>query len=82
MWHGTFILAVGFFPFKSCTLRHADFGRVLSAKLLLLLVIFVHAVTVHYLINMLTRTQDIFFRIGIVAFFSFYVTPTLYPSIG
>ena len=24
MWHGTFIRAVGYFPFKNCTLRHAE----------------------------------------------------------
>ena len=60
----------------------ASLFRVLPAKLLLLLGIFIRAVTAHYLIDMGTRKQDIFFRIGTVAFFSFYVVPTLYPCVG
>ena len=60
----------------------ASFFRVLPAKLLLLLVIFIRAVTAHYLINMGTCEKDIIFRIRTIAFFSFYVIPTLYPCVG
>ena len=61
--------------------RFVGFSRALSAKLLLLLVIFIRAVTAHYLINVGTCEQDIIFRIRIIAFFSFYVIPTLYPCV-
>ena len=60
----------------------ADFFRVLAAKLLLLLVIFIRAVTAHYLIDVWTCEKDIIFRIRTIAFFSFYVIPTSYPCVG
>ena len=60
----------------------ASLFRVLSAKLLLLLVIFIRAVIAHYLIDMGTCEQDIIFRIGTIAFFNFYAIPTLYPCVG
>ena len=60
----------------------AGFFCVLAAKLLLLLVIFIRAVTAHYLIDVWTCEKDIIFRIRTIAFFSFYVIPTSYPCVG
>ena len=60
----------------------ASLFRVLPAKLLLLLGIFIRAVTAHYLVDMGTGEKDSIFGIGTMAFFSFYVTPTLYPCVG
>ena len=60
----------------------AGFFRVPAAKLLLLLVICIRAVTAHDLIDVWTCEQDIIFRIRTIAFFSFYVIPTSYPRGG
>ena len=60
----------------------AGFFRVFVVKLLLLQVIFIRAVTAHYLMDVLTCEQDIIFRIRTIAFFSFYAIPTSYPCVG
>ena len=59
----------------------ASFFRVPFPELLLLLAIFIRAVPAHYLIDIGTGENDIIFRIGIIAFFSFYAVPTLYPCV-
>ena len=60
----------------------AGFSRVLAAKLLLLRVIFISAVTAHYLIDVWTCEKGIIFGIRAIAFFSFYVIPTSYPCVS
>ena len=60
----------------------AGFFPVLAAKILLLLVIFISAVTARYLIDMWTCEKGVIFGIRTIAFFSFYVLPTLYLCVG
>ena len=50
---------IGIYPF----FQVAGFLRVFAVKLLLLQVIFIRAVTAHYLIDVWTCEQDIIFRI-------------------